>query len=557
MNKKLFTYFAAILMTSFALWSCKDKDPETKPVTGVSLNKTALVLVVGDTAKLTAAVQPADATVRTVTWTSSATSVATVATDGTVTAVAAGSANITVTAKDGGKTATCAVTVTDAVVAVTGVEISETAISLKIGDKQTLTATVKPDNATNKEISWSSDDPVKASVSASGEVFARAEGTVTITVTTADGNKTATCVVTVTTQQPGGGKTIKTATKSLFAGGDAAGFENGTGAEASFNNPRGMTIDADGNLYVADYSNHAIRKITPAGVVTTFIGNSAPDWEICANGPADVVISNGWLYIAERIGSRIRRVKLGLSGDPGWPNDINVFAGDDNVYNPDPTEYKHVNGQGTAARFANLRSITVDDAGNFYVADFYNRLIRKITSNGTVSDHAGVLCEGCPMGEKPDDDMLSYPQYVCWNPVNGKLYVAALNRERIVQITNSGEYTTFAGKLDENGQAKEVNGDDYNDGAPAEAEFARPAVICSDQSGHMFLGEQGGCNRLRFITPEGFVSTIAAGATPLTNHGAFLPKFDGSPNGIAVSPDGKTLYVAEGHKIWKIELTYN
>ena len=166
------------------------------PVTGVSLNTSTLNLVENETGTLTATVEPSNATNKDVTWESSNTSVATVDATGKVTAIGAGTATITVTTEDGSKTATCAVTVTAATVSVSGVTLNKTALSLTVGDTETLTATITPDNATNKNVTWSSDTPSVASVN-NGVVTAVAPGTATITATTVDGGFTATCTVTV------------------------------------------------------------------------------------------------------------------------------------------------------------------------------------------------------------------------------------------------------------------------------------------------------------------------------------------------------------------------
>ena len=131
------------------------------------------------------------------TWKSSDAAVATVDTNGKVTAVKAGEATITVTTEDGGKTATCKVTVKTATIAVTGVTLNKTATSLLVGGSETLTATVAPAEATNKKVTWKSDKPEIASVDANGKVTGVKAGEATITVTTEDGGKTATCKVTV------------------------------------------------------------------------------------------------------------------------------------------------------------------------------------------------------------------------------------------------------------------------------------------------------------------------------------------------------------------------
>ena len=181
-----------------------EKEPEkpveqTVKVTGVTLDKTSLNLEINDSAKLTVAVKPDNATNKNVTWASSDASVASVDQNGNVKALKAGTATITVTTKDGSHKATCTVTVNAEVedVKVTGVTLDKTSLSLEIDDSAKLTATVKPDNATNKNVTWSSSDASVASVDQKGNVKALKAGTTTITVTTKDGNYKATCTITV------------------------------------------------------------------------------------------------------------------------------------------------------------------------------------------------------------------------------------------------------------------------------------------------------------------------------------------------------------------------
>lgn len=176
------------------------KDASTVSVTGVTLNKIVLKLYTGDSETLKATVAPANATNKYVTWTSSKPTVATVDANGKVTAKSLGMADITVTTKDGGYTATCRVGVVRRPagdVSVTGVTLNKTTLKLGKGASETLTATVAPTNATNKNVTWTSSDPAVATVDASGKVTGVANGTATITVTTEDGGHTATCAVEV------------------------------------------------------------------------------------------------------------------------------------------------------------------------------------------------------------------------------------------------------------------------------------------------------------------------------------------------------------------------
>ena len=165
-------------------------DTEIK-VTGVTLNKTALTLNIGANETLTATVAPADATNKKVTWKSSDAAVATVDANGKVTGVKAGEATITVTTEDGGKTATCKVTVQPKLVS----EITLAALAIYVGESK---ATVKPDDATNKALTWTSSDETVATVDATGKVTGKKIGEATITATAQDGSGVSgSCTVTV------------------------------------------------------------------------------------------------------------------------------------------------------------------------------------------------------------------------------------------------------------------------------------------------------------------------------------------------------------------------
>ena len=166
------------------------------PVTGVTLDKEETGLVEGEEVTLVATLAPENATEKTVEWSSSDEKVATVK-DGKVTAVAPGTATITVKTVDGSKTATCKVTVEKKGIPVNKVTLNKTTQTLEIGSEVTLVATVSPSNATNKKLTWSSSNSEVATVDQNGKVKAVKAGTSSITVTTEDGGKKATCAVTV------------------------------------------------------------------------------------------------------------------------------------------------------------------------------------------------------------------------------------------------------------------------------------------------------------------------------------------------------------------------
>ena len=196
-------------------------------VTGVTLNKNNTTIYTGRTETLTATIQPADATNKAVTWTSDNTGVATV-NNGVVTGVSIGSATITAKTADGGFTATCTVTVEEApIVHPTGVSISKTSINLQIGGSETLTATVTPADANNKNVTWSTSDATVAAVDKNGKVTGIKAGNATITATTEDGGKTATCSVTVTAGPPVPSTGLTTHYPEVYEAKDLAGGYNG------------------------------------------------------------------------------------------------------------------------------------------------------------------------------------------------------------------------------------------------------------------------------------------------------------------------------------------
>ena len=172
-------------------------------VSSVTISPSILNLDLNGTTSgtLTATVNGTNNPSQHVTWTSNNSSVATVNSEGLVTAHSTGNATITATStQDGTKTGTCTVTVTDSTVHVTGVTLNKSSTSIIKGQSETLTATVSPNNATNKSVAWTSSNTSVATVS-NGVVSVPSNATVgdtsTITVTTADGSYTATCVVTV------------------------------------------------------------------------------------------------------------------------------------------------------------------------------------------------------------------------------------------------------------------------------------------------------------------------------------------------------------------------
>jgi len=178
--------------------------PSNVSVTGVSVNPTSLPLNIGETASITGTIEPSNATIKTIVFTSNNTAVATVDAKGVVTAISAGTASIIATTTDGNFTASTTVTVTDARVPVTGVSLDPKSLPLNIGETAYITGTIEPSNATIKTMVFASNNIGVATVDAKGVVTAISAGTASIIATTTDGNFTASTTITVGGAPDGG-----------------------------------------------------------------------------------------------------------------------------------------------------------------------------------------------------------------------------------------------------------------------------------------------------------------------------------------------------------------
>ena len=268
MKKALFAALCCLLAVS----ACK-KDEQEVHVTGVSVSPATLSLVEGTSDQLRATVTPSDAANKSVSWTSSATAIATVDNTGKVTAVSAGTATITVKTADGGKTTTCAVTVTTKVIPVTGISIEEGATAeVEEGKTVTLTAKVQPDNATDKTVTWTSSNKAIATV-ADGVVTGVAAGQAVITAKA--GDKEATCTVTVKRPEPVDGKSMKEVTADDL----------------------GKLIGLDGKVYPSILS--AVASGTVASAVIVYVGSETAEGSFThglAMSMRDAVSSSGYTF---------------------------------------------------------------------------------------------------------------------------------------------------------------------------------------------------------------------------------------------------------------------
>jgi hypothetical protein len=303
------------------------------------------------------------------------------------------------------------------------------------------------------------------------------------------------------------------------------GSADGTGTSASFSRPYGVTTDGAGNLYVADYYNHKIRKIVIAtGVVTTVAGSGT---DAFANGtaaaasfnyPAGIVADKiGNLYVADQLNNRIRKIVLATGA-------VTTFAGSGTDAFAD--------GSSSSANFSSPVGITTDGT-NLYVADANNNRIRKIViSTGAVTTLAGSGNANFANGTGIVASF-SNPSGITYDGV-GSLFVADQYNNRIRKIIiSSGVVTTLAG----NGNAN------VTDGVGTAAAFDNPVDISSDGIGNVYVTDQNN-NRIRKVnTATGVVTTVAGSSTGTTDATGTAAKFN-SPAGIVADNAGK-LYVGD------------
>ena len=360
--------------------------------------------------------------------------------------------------------------------------------------------------------------------------------------------------------------------------GSTPGFINGQGTSAQFNSPHGITIDSSGNLFVIDYTNNVIRKVTSAGAVTTFAGTGTLGGINGAGATANfkypdgiAIDSSNNLLIGDTLGNTIRKITNAAvvsiysgSASSGFINGkdgpialfnspiavttasngityviddfspcirkisadgltVTTFAGDGNSAN---TGY--IDDQGTAARFNSPKGMVLDSSGNIYVADTYNNRIRKVTSTGVVTTVAGDGTYGYLDGQGTAAKF-AYPWGIAIDSSNN-LYIADKGNSRIRKISASGAVTTVAGYI--------LSG--YADGAASVARFKNPQAIAVDSSnGTVYVADTAN-NRIRKITSDGTVSTLAGStAGNLDGQGTAAQFY--SPAGIIIDSSGNLI----------------
>lgn len=305
------------------------------------------------------------------------------------------------------------------------------------------------------------------------------------------------------------------------------GAADGTGSAARFSNPRGVALDASRNLYVADASNHTLRKVTPAGAVTTLAGSAGNAGSTDAAGaaarfntPAGVAVDDGGnLYVADSGNHTLRQVT------PGGV--VTTFAGEaGNAGSAD--------GTGSVARFNCPCAVAVDGGRNLYVTDQLNHTLRKVTPLADVTTLAGLGASPGSADGNGAAARFNEPAGVAVG-ASGNVWVGDAGNHTLRLVTLAGDVSTFAGSAPGFGSA---------DGAAETARFYYPGDVAADGAGNIYVADQQN-QTIRKITPAGNVTTLAGQAgTPGSADGVGNLALFNTPTGVAVDAAGN-VYVAD------------
>lgn len=314
-----------------------------------------------------------------------------------------------------------------------------------------------------------------------------------------------------------------------YAGTGVAGLFDASLASAQFRQPYGLCSDSLGNIYVADTYNHCIRKIS-GGNVTTILGNGTAG-DVDANGtnarfdhPTGVFYKNGTLYICDNLNNKIK--KMDASGT------VTTIAGSG--------AWAYQDGPAMQAAFKEPKSITVDNAGIVYVADYENHCVRKI-ENGQVSTYAGVGGSSGDVLGASSTAKFYRPRDLVLDPA-GNLYVTDLMNNKIKVVTTGGIVNLVAGS----------GAQGNTDGVGIAASFNRPTGIDRRQNGDLIVLDAI-TPKVRVVTTAGVVTTLAGTGASGYQDGPVLTATFNLPQDICYDMQGN-LYISDdlNHVIRKL-----
>lgn len=320
-----------------------------------------------------------------------------------------------------------------------------------------------------------------------------------------------------------------------YAGIGFPGFTNGDTSIAAFDNPHGIVVDPAGNVFIADGDNDVIRKIGIDGIVSTVAGSGQTGY---VDGPAGFARFNepynicmdtaGNIYVSDFLNQRIRKISttgivstVAGTGSPGY-----------------------LDGPDSIAQFNYPRGIAVDDAGNLYVSDSWNHRIRKIDTNGNVSTWAGG---GNTIGVQSVGDYIDGPDTTArfYTPTEisidtaGNIYVADAFNHRIRKVSANRVVSTVAGS----GPIGQGMGA-FQNGPGNQARFDVPAAVHWTMDGTLYVGS-GPSNKVRKIDVNNVVSTVAgSGVQGFSNGIDTLATFN-FPRATAIDYNTNRLYVVD------------
>jgi len=333
---------------------------------------------------------------------------------------------------------------------------------------------------------------------------------------------------------------------ALLAGGlGGAGNIDGTASGARFNGPQGAAFDAAGNIYITDTENHTVRRITAAGVVTTFAGRAGlpgsadgPASQAQFNRPTSIASDGANIFVADASNFTIRKITP--------TGDVSTLAGA--VGQPG-----YVDATGNAARFSEIGGIALDSAGNVYVGHsdgFGNVTVRKVTQKRDVTTLAGSAAAIGSLGLDGTGTAATFTGISSMAADSaGDLYVGDGTRIRKV-TTAGGEVTTVAGS----GIASTL------DGVALAAQFRSVLGLAFDASGNLYIADGGssGESEVRVLTPSRLVGTIAGNGPAGSADGLGSAARFRTLRGLAVDASGDVIGADSGnHTIRKIKNTGN